>query len=243
MHPNVYIYVDFQNVPLNQQRAKSLIDFGNSRGTLRGQNIYFNSECEGQAQVPQKLQGLEFEFQDVPCKLKNSADDRLKSDLIDDLASKHPPNIIILVSGDGDFTNSMRLLQERGAEVFVFANRGNVKQDLKEIANEFYFIEELEPLLNQADLSEPHVPYHQALEYLTEVVKMATKESKQVGLAFIDRLMRDNFPSYRGVSSICKQDGKKFSKFKQFILAAAKDGIVQTQDIGNSLRVTPLLLN
>ncbi|WP_425214998.1 hypothetical protein [Tumidithrix helvetica] len=72
---------------------------------------------------------------------------------------------------------------------------------------------------------------------------MAVQEGKQAKLNFIDRLMRENFPSYRGVSFICKQDGTNFSKFNQFILAAARDGIVQTQTIGDSMRVIPLLLN
>ncbi|CAN1210078.1 hypothetical protein TUMEXPCC7403_07775 [Tumidithrix helvetica PCC 7403] len=141
MSPNVSMSVDIQNVRLNRHQATILIDLAKSKGTLREKKIYFNSECKCQTQIPKKFKGLGFKFEDVPSSLKNSADDRLKANLLDGL--EYPPNVVILVSGDGDFTPSVRALQKQGIKVIVVATRGNVKQDLKAIADEFHFIDDL----------------------------------------------------------------------------------------------------
>ncbi|RDH50997.1 hypothetical protein CBF18_10940, partial [Mastigocladus laminosus WC112] len=45
----------------------------------------------------------------------------LISDLIDDVHKHQSPNIVILVSGDGDFANSVSVLRQLGKKVIVMA--------------------------------------------------------------------------------------------------------------------------
>ncbi|MEH2286972.1 NYN domain-containing protein [Nostoc sp.] len=54
-----------------------------------------------------------------------------------------------LASGDGDFVNLVRNLQNLGKRVIIFAQAGNVKQKLKELADEFYFINKLPELIDK----------------------------------------------------------------------------------------------
>ncbi|WP_199348833.1 NYN domain-containing protein [Microcoleus sp. FACHB-SPT15] len=57
-------------------------------------------------------------------------------------------NIVILVSGDGDFANLVRELQDKGKKVIIFA-QPQVSQKLIILANEFYLVSQI-PLCGQA---------------------------------------------------------------------------------------------
>ena len=111
-------------------------------------NYYFNSILSGENNKKQQLEKFEFlgvkiEFIDVPCSLKNSADNRLKSDFLDLINSSTPPNQIILVSGDGDFANLIPTANKYNTKFLIIARKGNIKKELMEIAP-YYFIEDLE---------------------------------------------------------------------------------------------------
>jgi hypothetical protein len=233
---SVGIYCDLQNVYLTLEQANLLEAFANSIGRLTGKNIYYNSLCKNQVFAKEKLESQGFQCVDVPCSLKNSADNQLKSDLIDDVFNNLSPDIVILVSGDGDFANPVRAVQQLGKKVIIFAQQGNVKQRLKELADEFYFVHELPQLVvenTQAKTTSAQykqITFEDAIECLIEAIKTALSQGKRTTLGCIDTLMRKHFPNYRGATSILKQDGKNFSRFGKFVDAVVADGKIQMQN-------------
>ncbi|MEH1863849.1 MAG: NYN domain-containing protein [Nostoc sp.] len=230
----VGIYCDFQNVYLSQELANSLLDFANARGSLVIRRVYYNSLFENQASAKDNLQLIGFRCEDVTCSLKNSADNQLKSDLIDDVYNNHSPEIFILVSGDGDFANPIQFLQDKDKNVIIFAQRGNVKQRLKNLADEFYFVDQLPQLVgNNTQLKTPDVEfnihYKDAVKYLIESTKISLNQGKPTLFGYIDKLMRQRCHKYQGFSSIYMPDGKKFKSFGQFVDAAVRDNKIQKQ--------------
>jgi uncharacterized LabA/DUF88 family protein len=67
----------------------------------------------------------------------------LESDCRAELDSSWSPDIIILVSGDGDFAPLVGELQLHGKQVIVFGRRGGTSPKLIWLADEFYFAQEL----------------------------------------------------------------------------------------------------
>lgn len=230
----VGIYCDFQNVYLSQDIASSLLAFAKARGSLIIRRVYYNSLFENQASAKENLQRIGFQCEDVTCSLKNSADNQLKSDLIDDVYNNQSPDIFILVSGDGDFANPVKFLQDKDKNVIIFARRGNVKQSLKNLADELYFVDELPQLVvnnNQLETTEIEfqINYNDAVKYLIESTKTSLSQGKSTVFGYIDKLMRQRCHKYQGFSSISMSDGKKFKNFSQFVDAAVRDGKVQRQ--------------
>jgi hypothetical protein len=229
------IYVDLQNAFLIQHLATLLLEFAKLRGNLIDTKVYYNSLCPAQVCAKNKLESLGFKCIDVPCPLKNSADNQLMADCLEDIDSDRPPNKVILVSGDGDFVKLVRNLQKLGIKVIVFAQQGNVKQKLKDLEGiDFYFIDELPNLVasqtQQIENIQCHLTYHEAIECLIAAIKTASKQGQRTSLSYISNLMRKHFPQYQGVSSICKYQGKTFSKFGKFVETAVKDGKIRSQD-------------
>ncbi|MBW4611837.1 MAG: NYN domain-containing protein [Desmonostoc vinosum HA7617-LM4] len=232
---NVYIYCDLQNVPLSQDLAKSLLIFVKSKGKIISKKIYHNSLYQNHLAAKDELQEIGYEYRDVTCTLKNSADNQLKSDLIDDVSKHYFPNIVILISGDGDFISTVKLLQTKDIKVIIFAQKGNVKKDLKGLANEFHFIDDLPKLVNhinqtQATSIKSKINYNEAIKYLIEAIETALTQGKQTGFSRIDKLMRERCTRYQGCSSIATSNGQKFKNFSQFVDAAVKDGKVRKQN-------------
>lgn len=233
-NPLISVYWDYQNARLNPHQAKLLLDFANAKGRLVGKNIYYNSLCKNQAFVKDELASLGLNCLDVPCPLKNSADNQLIADCIGDVNNNLSPNKIILVSGDGDFAGLVRNLRRLSIKVIILAQRGNVKQRLKEIADEFYFLEQLPELVkDKTQIALAHcITYNDAIEYLLETIKTALSQGKHTGLPLIDNLMRKRFPNYQGAASILKKDGTPFSHFSKFVAAAVEDGKIKMQLVG-----------
>ncbi len=231
----VGVYCDLQNVPSMLEHAELLLAFAKSKGRLISNKVYYNSQCKNQASAKDKLKSLGCDCVDVPCPIKDSADNQMIVDCLEDIESNLPPAIVILVSGDGDFVKLVRILHQLGKKVIIFAQRGNVKQKLKEIADEFYFLDELPQLVKgmtqkKADSAQCQIAYNQAIEYLLVAIKTTLSKNEATNFSRIDNLMRQLFPCYKGVSSICTRDGKKFSKFSKFVEAAVKDGKVRMQN-------------
>lgn len=231
----VFIYWDYQNAKLSLEEAKLLLVFAKSKGRLIGKNIYYNSQCKDQAAAKDNLDSVGYTCFDVPCPLKNSADNQLIADCLENIHSNLSPDKVILVSGDGDFVKLVLNLQKLGKQVIIFAQTGNVKQKLKELADEFYFIDKLPELnekKNQPQTTSVKSPinYNEAIEYLIKAINTALSQGKRTGFGYIDNLMRQNCTSYQGFPSIQTPDGKKFKSFSQFINTAVKDGKVQKQN-------------
>jgi hypothetical protein len=141
LNSSVAIYWDFENVRIPNQ-VKCLIDFARSRGDVVTKKVYshwwretWHSKCE--------LYRYGFERVDVQEEFKNSADLKLKSDCLAELLSSLSPDIIILVSGDKGFASLVRELRLHGKQVIVFGRRGVTSYKLIDLADKFYFAEQL----------------------------------------------------------------------------------------------------
>jgi len=241
----VVILIDSQNVHLNKKSLSILLEFARLEEKIVTANYYFNSFFSGQNNKKQQLEKLEFlgvkiEFIDVPCPLKNSADNQLKSDFLDLINSSIPPNQIILVSGDGDFASVVTTASNKyNIQVTIIAHKGNIKKKLTEIAP-YYFIEDLEKKileinnLNSSKEIESKIiiSYTEAVKYLMKLIQLCIKQKKSTSLSYIEGLMRKECPNYQGCSSILRPDqaGKTFSKWSKFISMVANDGKIKLEN-------------
>jgi hypothetical protein len=238
--PLVSLYWDLQNVYSMQGQANLLLDFASSKGRLDCKRVYYNSQCKNQDSAKDKLKSLSFNCIDVPCPLKNSADNQLIADCIEDVDNHLSPDIVILVSGDGDFAKLVRTLQKLGKKVIIFAQLGNVKQRLKDlVGDDFYFVDKLSELVvnktqPQTTFVQSQITYEDAIECLIEAIKTASKQGKRTEFGLIGKLMcrSQRFPNYHGASSIRQHDGTTFSCFSEFVAVAVKDGKVRVQTTG-----------
>ncbi|MUG99912.1 NYN domain-containing protein [Scytonema sp. UIC 10036] len=229
----VGIYWDTQNVSLSSEQAVNLLDFGKTQGSVIRKKAYCNSMFENQAVAMRQLQNIGFYCDDITCVVKNSADNQLKSDLIDDIYHQQSSDVIILVSGDGDFVNPLKFLKEKGKKIIIFAHKGNVKKKLMDAADETYFVDKLPQIVNVHHLensNESHIQYTEAVNCLIKAVKTVSSQGKQTKLSTIDNAMRQLLPKYKGVACICKPDGGKFSSFSKFIEAVEKDGKIRMRE-------------
>ncbi len=137
----VAIYWDFENVRVPHQ-AKCLIDFAQSIGNVVTKKVYSHWWRETWLSKGE-LDRYGFERIDVLEEGKNSADLKLKSDCRAELLSNLPPDIIILVSGDGGFASLVRELDFYEKKVIIFGRRDVTSYKLIGLADEFHFAEEL----------------------------------------------------------------------------------------------------
>ena len=237
--PLVYTAWDLQNVKLKQNKlfdfANNLLDFARAKGCLDCPRIYYSSQHKNQASAKKTLDKVGFKGHDVPDPSKNSLDKQLIVDCINRIALKPSPDIFIFVLGDWDFAGLICVLRALGKKVIVFAQQGSESKKLPKIVDEFHFVDELPKLIvrnnqHQRAFVEPQITYTDATEYLLEAIKTASIQGKGTSFPLIDTLMRQQFSNYRGASSICKHDGKPFSRFGKFINAAVLDGKVRRQN-------------
>jgi len=233
--PSVSLYIDYQNVRLTQLEINNLLNYARAKGSLARKKVYYNSQCPDQSSVQKLFANYDLDCIDVPCPLKNSSDNQLLADCIQD-ALVLSPNVFIVVSGDGDFLSLVRILQKLNNQVLIVGRKGNVKQKLIESANEFCFIDQLPELLCLDPCDSSRITYEEAIQCLIEAINAATASGRSPQFSAIDQLMRKSqkFPGYRGVTSIWRRNGKKFTCFKQFAESVAKDGLVCIKTRGRS---------
>ncbi|MCL1470305.1 NYN domain-containing protein [Argonema antarcticum] len=226
----VGIYGDIQNVPINPYLGRYLLIFAQLRGYIVCQKVYSFWRKEN-ISIEQRLHELGYDCIDVPLITKNSVDEKLIADCKRDRSGL---DIVILVTGDGDYADLVRQLKKEGKEVIIFAQSANASRNLIQLA-EFYSVDQL-PELNidnvQPQISSipSHISYNHAINYLIEAIKTAISEGKRTGFSLIGKLMRKVCSQYQGVKSIRTPDGKTFSKFTKFVEAAAKDGKVRINE-------------
>jgi hypothetical protein len=144
----VAMFLDSQNVYLNQKQAELLVAFAKSKGRLEPPKNYYNSQKKNQLTDKIRLEKLGFPGVDVPDSGKNSADKQLVFDCIKRVAIKPSPDIIILVLGDRDFAGLITVLKALGITVIVFARRKSASKKLINLVGEdnFHYVDELSSL-------------------------------------------------------------------------------------------------
>ena len=239
--PLVYIAWDFQNVKLKSNKllnfASNLLAFASNKGRLHYKMVYYNSQHIDQASAKKNLDNLCFNWRNVPCTSKNSADNQLIADCIRRVAFKPSPDIIILVLGDWDFAGLICILRSLDKKVIVIGQRGSESKKLIKITDEFYFVDELPQLVMyktepQMAFFQSQFNYEDAIDCLIQAIKTALGEGKRTDFSCIGKLMRRNpsFPTCKNFPSLCKSDGTKITCFSKFIDAVVKDGKIRTQN-------------
>ncbi len=233
----VSIYWDSENVHATSDLSTKLIEFVTlKKDRVISQRIYTNSSGRNFAKW-----SLESDFQpivkivDVAFPLKNAVDNQIISDLVNDIYSDNSPDAFILVSGDGDFVNCVKMLRDQGKYVIIFAKEGNAKKSLKDVADEFYFIDDLPKLVEkktQPQITNFHTPisYSEAIEYLINAIKTSITNGKRTTLGYINKLMGHIYPQYQNISSIYTPNGEKFKSFGRFVDMVVKEGKVIRQN-------------
>lgn len=237
--PSVSLYIDYENIKLNQYQAKLLIDFAQSQGYLLSKKAYAKESIwkQGKGKDKANLENLGINCIDVPIGTKNSVDFRLVIDSVREAASQCSPKIFILVGADGDYETLVQELHSQGKKVIVFYQQGKASQKLIQSADKSYLISKLPEWVNQSVQVvniDSQISYMEAINCLIEAIKTALEQGRHTRFSLIDSLMRRNqhFPNYQGVSSIQNHNGTKFRQFKDFITAVVADGEVQVRTVG-----------
>ncbi|MBW4542838.1 MAG: ribonuclease III [Symplocastrum torsivum CPER-KK1] len=139
----VSLYWDCQNVKITPERAEFLLDFANEQGHLVRQKAYSNWQRENRTYA-KLLSSIGFQRINVSSTAKNSVDNKLIVDCIEEVYSIEAADTFIIASGDGDFTSLGHVLKNRGKKVIIFAQQGGVSQSLLDIADESHIIERLD---------------------------------------------------------------------------------------------------
>lgn len=222
----VSMYWDYQNIS-DTKIAKDLLLFASSLGSIAKKKVYSNW-CE-QSKAKSVLSNLDFDCIHVNPKFRNAVDFKLVMDCGGDSS-----DIVILISGDTYCEILIDDLRSNGKKVIVFARQKSAKLSLKNLADMFYFVDDLPKLvenknqLKSTSLYEK-INYNEAIEYLVKAINTALDQKKRTGLGYINNLMMQLFAKYQGICSIYVPNGKKFKNFSQFIDAAVRDGRVQKQ--------------
>lgn len=230
--PLVSIHWDYQNIP-DGKIAESLLKFASLRGYVVTRKAYHNW---GDTNKDKKvLADLDFTCINVSSSIKNAVDFKLVIDCTSECSSYLSPDIVIVVSGDCYSEILLNELHPKRKKVIILARKGSEYKNLRSLADEFYYVDELPKLLNsntqhQTTSGSSYINYERAIDYMIEAIKTASKQGKPTAFGYIDNLMRQLFPNYKGVSSIRKKDGTKFGKFSKFVDAAIDEGKVCRQN-------------
>jgi hypothetical protein len=238
--PKVSLYWDCQNVPIkNPYLAQYLLIFANQLGELRIRPQAYSYWRKEKPESQKRLYEIGFQCIDVPVIEKNAVDKRMIDDCQQEIKDPLGSEIVILVTGDGDFTPLVAILQTHNKIVKVFAQANIASSLISKVGKEnCYDVNNLPELvdINQEITS---ISYDDAIACLIEAINIALSKGKRTALSHINNLMcdRPNFPNYQGVSSIQKPDGSTFSKFSKFIAAVANEGKVMMKGQGNDREV------
>lgn len=239
---SISLYIDYQNVGLTQSEINYLLDYARAKGNLIRARIYYNSQIQDQSRLLELFKDCNLDYIDVPCALKNSADNQLVADCVRDI-SKSLPDAFIIVSGDGDFLDLVQLVRKLNSQALIIARKGNVNQKLIESSNEFCFIDQLPNQLPNLICTDRHdslkIDYEDAVQCLLEAVNAAITSGKRPNFPLIDQLMRKNrnFSGYQGVSSIEGRNKRRFASFKKFLESIASDGLISIKTQGNAQEI------
>ncbi|MBD2576630.1 NYN domain-containing protein [Oscillatoria sp. FACHB-1406] len=237
-HP-VFLYWDAQNVRFPKHSNPTLLiqqilTIARQLGTLEIVKAYAYW-CKESKDYHKSFYELGFECPSVPDEKKNEVDRKIIEDCRKQVLKKTSKSIVILVSGDEDFSRLLKELRAEGNQVIAIGN-SKATQKLREAATFFYELNDLDRLecsLSQKELeqsfleptSQPsQLSYLDAVNCLQQAVEKVLQSKKSGCLGRVDSMMRKTNNLYRGVASIASKDGKKFKCFKCFVEAVAAEG-------------------
>ncbi|MDY6785771.1 MAG: NYN domain-containing protein [Cyanobacteriota bacterium] len=242
---NVRLYWDFQNVGLPQKKnfekyIKLVLSFAQSKGKLQSAKVYAYWRKEQEA-IEKEFNEVDFDCITLPDDVENNVDRKIIQNCQRQILQERKKSLIILITGDSDFLPLVSELKDRGHRVIVIGRKQTSKK-LKQEADEFCYLSDLEAHISeiefQPNLDKLNILYSDAVECLVKATEFVFNQGKSPCLSRIDRQMRQINKLYRGASSICSREGKKFKCFKNFVEAAVKDGKIRMTNDGQNRELT-----
>jgi uncharacterized LabA/DUF88 family protein len=139
--PSCALFWDWQNVRCSENEARCLLDFVDIVFNLKSAKAYAYWRNESR-RCEEFLYRLRIECQNIPTVAKNAVDKKLIDDCKREILSNSDVDVVILVSGDGDFAQLVRDLKAKGKWVIVIGSR-RANQKLRGLANDFHFLDQL----------------------------------------------------------------------------------------------------
>jgi uncharacterized LabA/DUF88 family protein len=146
----VGVYVDVQNVYYAAREKASRLDFSKlidqacrSRRLVRAVAYVVESKEIDQSAFITLLQSRSYEVKRKPLKVRASGSMKGNWDLeiaLDVLADADSMDVVVLVTGDGDFVSLVQELKRRGPTVEVYSFPRSTAQELREAADKFVAI-------------------------------------------------------------------------------------------------------
>lgn len=143
MSYTVGLYWDCENIRgrRNSSLVEDLVAFAQSKGNIVVQNAYTRLWGKS-SKYGDFLEKFGFCLVNAIFNIKNSVDYKCMSDCFEAAQGKSSPDIFILVTGDGDYTHVLNILRGYRKRTIVVAQRGSDSQRLREVADEFHFVDE-----------------------------------------------------------------------------------------------------
>ena len=139
--PTVAVAVDGQNVGL-WKNSHAILSFAASLGTVSIQWVYHNCRKLKPCREA-RLQDQDWQFIDVATCTKNELDRRMMAALRK-LCQSQPPDILVLVTNDKDFSPLIQEIHHQGIKVFVIGRRKDMSNRLKRLLpNDIVYVEDL----------------------------------------------------------------------------------------------------
>ena len=161
----VALLIDAENISLKSNTflkcIKEILELSDYFGEL------VVSEAYGDWNIPKisshkgKLEELKIECIQVDNVGKNAADGRIlmrAGELLSSDTSSIYPAVLIMVSGDGDFASACAEIHKRIRKLIVIGGKNATHQDLTDLCDKFYYLQNLQDELRDLDKQYPTHP-------------------------------------------------------------------------------------
>lgn len=145
MNKSVALLIDYENVQV-EATAEYLLKFAQGCGDIVCKKAYARL-WKRFLKAKKILLDLGFTLRNGWLNQRNSADSRCIFDCLDLLELPTAPDIFILVTGDSDFVELVRHLKGMRKQIIIFSRSGSVSKELRKLAHNFYFIDQLPQLI------------------------------------------------------------------------------------------------
>ena len=250
---DVAVFIDYEN--LYYSISQSYIGFPNLEQIIEAAEKYGRvASCQAFADWGQFERSLSFllraGIQPVFCPSVSTDPNQLqeKKSSVDPTICIHAmkllytyPNIstLLLVSGDRDFIPLLMEARQMGRKVVVLGVGRSISSDLAALADDVILyqdiVEGLMPKELRADtirIKRTEDPY----PLLLAVIKEARKQNKPTTFGYLKLRMKDRMEGF-DETTLEDRNGRKFKRFKDFILEAVNRGIVKLHTSGTANEV------
>jgi len=159
--------------------------------------------------------------------IKNSVDMHLCIDMMKTLYAYDNIETFVLITGDRDFIPLINAVRQLGKRTVVIGVAQATASHLAQAADEFiYYSQVVEDVGGEKEQA------GDPFEALVEAVSLARKRGHVTTLATLKLLMLELMPTF-DEARVKGKDGRPFAKFKDFVRAAERQGLVKIFSSGS----------